>query len=291
MAPIFAFSQFSIERFLAPSDSINHKRQQGLIIGESSFAALSLLGLNQLWYKDYEQSKFHTIDDFDQWLQVDKIGHVYSSYQLGRLGANAQAWSGADQKQQLIYGATVGLGLLTVFEIFDGFSQEWGFSWGDMASNVAGTGIYVGQDLLWDEQRISLKYSFHQTEFAEQRPEILGNGLAQEFIKDYNGQTYWLSANIHSFSRQSKIPNWVNIALGYSAKGMLTGDNESVNGMFVEQERRRQYFISMDIDFTRIKTKSHFLRTVFDLLNTLKMPLPTVEFNEERGIKLHAIYF
>ena len=106
----------------------------------------------------------------------------------------------------------------------DGFSEEWGFSWTDMAANAAGTGLYVGQQLLWEEQRILLKYSFHRTQFAKQRPNILGNGLSEEFLKDYNGQTYWLSANINSFLKTESIPNWLNVAFGYGAEGMLTGE-------------------------------------------------------------------
>ena len=68
----------------------------------------------------------------------------------------------------MIYGATAGLTFLTAIEVLDGFSDEWGFSLGDFAAN-AGTGFLVGQELLWKEQRIVLKYSFHQTGYAKIR--------------------------------------------------------------------------------------------------------------------------
>ena len=286
-----SFSQSKINDFLKPSDTLNKSRRKTVVISEASVAALTLVGLNQLWYADYPKSKFHTLNDNSEWLQMDKLGHVYSSYQLGRVGANMLAWSGVSKKDQLIYGSTIGFAFLTVVEVFDGFSEEWGFSWGDMAANAIGTGFYVGQELLWDEQRITLKYSFHQTQYAQQNPDKLGGGLSQEFLKDYNGQTYWLSLNLHSFFKDSKIPKWLNVAFGYGADGMISGNNETNNEATVYQEPYRQYYFSLDVDLTRIKTESHVLRTVFDVFNLIKIPFPTMEFNDKNGIKLHAIYF
>ena len=286
-----SFSQSKFESFLTPSDTLNTVRRNGVIITEATLGGLTLLGLNQLWYKDYPQSSFHTLNDNDEWLQMDKLGHMFTAYQLGRIGANVLNWSGVREKDQLIYGAGLGFVFLTTIEIFDGFSEEWGFSWGDMAANAMGTGLFVGQELLWKEQRFTLKYSFHQTHYAPQRPDKLGNGFFEELIKDYNGQTYWLSINLHSFFKQSKIPKWLNLALGYGADGMLTGRNESTDVVFSDQNRIRQWYLILDVDLTKIKTNSHLLRSLFDVFNVLKVPFPTVEFNEKNGIKLHPVYF
>ncbi|WP_417238171.1 DUF2279 domain-containing protein [Bizionia sp.] len=284
-------SQSALNSFLKPSDTLNKPRRNAVIISEAALGTVSLLALNQLWYADYPRSNFHTLDDNSEWLQMDKLGHVYSAYQLGRVGAHILNWSGVRKKDQLVYGGTLGFTFLTAVEVLDGFSDEWGFSWGDMAANAAGTGLFIGQELLWDEQRITMKYSFHRTQYATQRPDKLGDGLAEEFLKDYNGQTYWLSFNIHSFFKHSKIPTWINVAFGYGADGMLTGSNETVNGMFQNQNRVRQFYLSLDVDLTRIKTNSHVLKTVFDILNTIKIPFPAMEFNEENGIRVHGIYF
>lgn len=286
-----AFSQSKLETFLKPSDTLNIPRRDAVFITEASLATLSLIGLNQLWYAEYPQSNFHTIDDNDEWLQMDKLGHVFSSYQIGRIGANVLEWSGESEKNQLIYGSTLGFGFLTTVEVFDGFSEEWGFSWGDMIANASGTGLYIGQELLWEEQRITLKYSFHQTKFASQRPDKLGNGFAEELLKDYNGQTYWLSANLHSFFKDSNIPKWLNVAFGYGADGMLTGKSEPINNLVISPKRYRQYYLSFDIDLTKIKTNSHVLKSVFDVLNLIKVPFPTLELNGKNGLKAHFIYF
>lgn len=286
-----SFSQTQRESFFKPSDTLHKSRRNAIVITEAALGSLSLIGLNQLWYQDYEQSKFHSFNDNNEWLQMDKIGHVFTSYQLGRVGANLLNWSGVSENNQLIYGSTLGFTFLTTVEVFDGFSKEWGFSWGDMLANASGTGLYVGQQLLWKEQRMTLKYSFHQTKYAKQRPDQLGDGFLEELLKDYNGQTYWLSCNVRSFFKNSKIPKWFNIAFGYGADGLLSGHNEDVNNLLITQNRTRQFYLSFDVDLTKIKTKSHLLRSIFDVLNVIKLPFPALEFNGKNGIKLHGVYF
>ncbi|WP_431109533.1 DUF2279 domain-containing protein [Winogradskyella poriferorum] len=283
------FAQSKINQFLKPSDSLNISRRNTVLISEVSLATTALIGLDQLWYADYPRSKFKTINDSGEWLQMDKLGHVFSSYQLSRIGANTLNWAGVGKINQIIYGSALGLGFLTVVEVMDGFSEEWGFSWTDMAANTLGTGLFVGQELLWEEQRILLKYSFHQTRYAKQRPDKLGGGLAEEFLKDYNGQTYWLSANINSFLKIDGFPNWLNLAFGYGAEGMLTG--EPNDPFFINQNRTRQYYLSLDIDLSRIKTKSHVLKTIFDVLNVIKVPFPALELNSKGRLKMHYFYY
>ncbi len=283
------FSQSGINQFLKPSDSLNKPRRNSVVISETTLATATLIGLNQLWYADYPRSSFKTIDDSSGWLQVDKLGHAFSAYQLTSFGASTLNWAGVRKKDQLLYGSILSLGFLTAVEVMDGFSEEWGFSWTDMAANAAGTGLYVGQELLWDEQRILLKYSFHRTQYAQQRPDKLGNGLAEEFLKDYNGQTYWLSANINSFLKIDGVPNWLNFAFGYGADGMLTG--EPNDPLFLNQNRTRQYYLSLDVDLSRIKTNSNLLKTIFSVFNVIKVPFPTLEFNSNGRVKMHYLYF
>ncbi|QXP78350.1 DUF2279 domain-containing protein [Winogradskyella sp. HaHa_3_26] len=283
------YSQSKFNQFLKPSDTLNKSRRNTVFITEASLATITLIGLNQLWYADYPRSNFKVLNDSEEWLQMDKMGHMFSSYQLGRLGSNTLKWAGVSKKDQLIYGSTLGFGFLTAVEVLDGFSEEWGFSWSDIAANTLGSGLHIGQELLWDEQRLVLKYSFHQTEFAKQRPNKLGSGITEEFLKDYNGQTYWLSANINSFLKTETIPNWLNLAFGYGADGMLTG--EANDPLFLNQNRKRQYYLSLDIDLSRIETNSHFLKTLFDVFNVIKIPFPTIEMNDDGRVKWHYIYF
>ena len=285
-------AQSKLESFLTPSDTLNKNRQNTVIITEAALASATLIGLNQVWYADYPKSDFHFINDNDEWLQMDKIGHFYSAYHLGRFGAEALNWSGASPKKQLIYGAGLGFAFLTAVEVLDGYSAEWGASSGDIIANATGTALYVSQELLWKEQRITPKFSFHTTSYAKLRPDVLGNSLNEQILKDYNGQTYWLSANLHSFAKQSKIPRWLNVAFGYGGEGMISGNNQNeIRDSLQNPERLRKIYLSFDVDFTKINTKSHFLKTVFSVFNTIKIPAPTLEYTANKGFKAHLFYF
>ncbi len=287
-----AFSQNSIDTFLKPADSLNLNRKKTVILTETIIGTASLVGLNQLWYTDYPRSKFHFINDNAEWLQMDKLGHSYSSYHLGRFGAELLQWSGASQKEQLIYGAGLGFTFLTAVEVLDGYSSQWGASIGDVIANASGTALYVTQELIWKEQRIIPKFSFQKSPYASLRPNTLGSTWQEQILKDYNGQTYWLSINLKSFAKASKIPKWLNIALGYGADGMISGNGEIPDNLVgFQTTKKRQFYLSLDVDLTKIDTKSPVLRTLFSVFNTLKIPSPTLEYTENNGVKGHFIFF
>ena len=288
---IFLFtinSQGQNSSFFKKSDTLNIKRRNTVIIAETTLAVGTLIALNQLWYSNHPKSSFHFKNDNHQWKQMDKIGHVMTSYYVGKTGMNALDWAGVSKKNQLIYGATFGFTFLTAVEVLDGFSQKWGASWGDILANASGTGLLVGQELLWEEQRIILKYSFSQTDFANKRPNVLGENYLQQALKDYNGQTYWLSANIWSFNKESNFPKWLNVAFGYGAHGMLYGVTPN---SLVSQDPYRQFYLSLDVDLTKIKTNSKFLKTLFATINFIKIPAPTLEYNRKENFKFHFLHF
>lgn len=278
-------SNYSQATFWKKSDSLNLKKRKTLVISGSTAYAVSMIALNQLWYAKYPKSNFHTINDTKEWLQMDKMGHAMTSYYVGKIGMNLINWTGDSKKNQILYGATLGFVFLTTVEILDGYSKEWGFSTGDMIANASGTALLIGQELLWQEQRIQFKYSFHQTKFASQRPELLGANLMEQTLKDYNGQTYWLSTNLWSFAKESKLPKWLNVAVGYGAENMITGFNTT------NDTRYRQFYLSLDVDLTKIKTKSKFLKTIFETINFIKIPAPTLSYSNKEKMKFHFIYF
>jgi hypothetical protein len=285
-------AQNAFNNFLKPCDSLNSKRQNSVFVSEAILASVALVGLNQLWYDDYPKSNFHFINDNNEWLQMDKVGHLYASYHLGRFGAEALNWSGASKESQLIYGAGIGFAFLTAVEVMDGYSTEWGASSGDIIANATGTAIYVSQELLWKEQRIIPKFSYHKTQYSDFRPDVLGSTFPEQILKDYNGQTYWFSANLYSFFKGTKIPKWLNLALGYGAEGMIRGNGANLAPISGQNlEKSRQFYLSLDLDLTKIETKSHFLKTFFSVFNTLKIPAPTIEYSAHSGFKCYAFYF
>ena len=167
-----------------PIDSVQLKKNLSIVFGtEAVLYAGSMSGLYFLWYAGYPQSSFHFYNDNAEWLQMDKAGHAASAYNVGMLGYEALRLAGWDEKRSLIYGGPIGFVFLSTVEIFDGLSDGWGFSWGDMAANAIGTGLFMGQQALWHEQRISMKYSYHNTQFAQYRPDLLGSNLPEKNAK------------------------------------------------------------------------------------------------------------
>lgn len=276
-------------------DTLIKKRLYTVLGVQGITYAGSIALLYQAWYKDYPQSSFHWINDNDEWMQMDKIGHATTSAHLGMLGYETYRWAGVSRKKAIWIGGSAGFIYLTVIEILDGFSAQWGASSGDVIANAAGAGLFIGQQLGWKEERLKLKWSYHPTEYAQYNPEQLGKTNAQSVLKDYNGQTYWLSGNIKSFlPKSSKFPRWINVAVGYGAEGMLgaKGNPSEIDGQPVPPyDRYRQFYLSFDVDMSRIKSKSSFVRFLLVGLNFVKIPFPTLEFNKYDKVKFHWMYF
>ncbi len=281
--------------FWTPSDSL-HMPRAVVVVGAGAVGFTgAMIGLNSLWYANQPRSSFHFFNDNADWLQMDKAGHAYSGYQLSRLSFEALSWSGVRSNNAAWMGTGFGMLFLTGIEVLDGFSEEWGFSTGDVVANVAGGGLFLSQQLLWEEQRIALKFGFAPSGLAHYRPETLGNNTIEQFFKDYNGQTYWLSVNPASFRNgPRKLAPWLNVAFGYSGTGMLGGShNPEVNaaGEFLPtMARERQFLLSLDVDLTRIPTRSGFLKTLFSVVNVLKVPAPAVELRSG-SLQWHWMYF
>ena len=276
-------------------NGLNKKRLTAVLTTEAALYAGSMTGLYFLWYSDYPQSNFHFKNDNKDWLQLDKMGHITTAYHVGMLGYEALKWTGIDNKKALWYGGSLGFLFLTTVEVFDGFSTEWGASWGDVAANAFGTAFFIGQQALWNEQRILIKYSYHNTKYAKYRPDLLGSNTLESMLKDYNGTTFWMSGNIHAFlNPESKFPKWLNIAFGYGANGLL-GSRYNATHYNGEQlpyfDRVRQYYLSADIDLSRIPVKNKTLKFVLKTLNFIKIPLPTIEYNSANKWVFHAFYF
>lgn len=276
----FSIVQGQVSAQSMTTDSLNKNRLKWVVGTEAALYTGTMLGLNELWYKDYPRSSFHHFDDNSEWLQMDKVGHVVTSYYVGLAGMEALRWAGVDDRKSRWWGGGLGWIFLGSVEVLDGFSAEWGFSSGDVLANSLGTGLLVAQDALWSEQRIVLKFSFKQSPYSSLRPGTLGEGFNEEVLKDYNGQTYWMSANIHSFLDESnRFPKWLSLGVGYGVDGLISADSDwtIIQGdLSRTYDRQRQYYFGPDIDLWRIHTDKKGLKTVFKVLGFIKLPLPAL---------------
>ncbi len=251
--------------------------------------AATYVALDQVWYAQYDRTPLHGFNDGSEWMQMDKAGHVFSAYTLGGWGHALVKGCGASSRTARWAGGTLGLAFLTGVEVLDGTSSGWGFSWWDMAANTIGTGLFIGQDALWGEQRIRMKFSAHHTEYAAVRPDLLGSATVERYLKDYNGQTIWLSGNIEPFA-PGCFPPWLNIAVGYGAEGMVDAHPQEGEGL-PGLEPYRQFYLSPDLDLTRIRTRSKYVRSILFVLNSIKIPAPALEFQGNGRVVGHWLYF
>ncbi len=261
-----------------------------------------MVGLNAAWYSNYDRGSFHTFNDNAEWLQVDKVGHLYSAYIESRTSMEVWRWSGIDRKKRIWYGGLSGAVFQTAVEVLDGFSNEWGWSWGDFGANILGSGTLIAQELAWNDQRIQIKFSTHKENYGggdlnNRANKIFGKSFNERLIKDYNAQTYWASVNLKSFLPKSNVPPWLSLAVGYGAQGMLgarenigKNDDGSIYFSRTDVQRYRQWYLSPDIDFTKIPTNKNGLKVLFKVLSAFKFPAPSLEFSRGK-FSFNAIHF
>ena len=266
--------------------AINKKRVRVLTIGGTVAYGATLAGLSHLWYADSESQSFRFFNDNAEWNQIDKAGHFFSSFYFSYGTSRALQWCNVPQKKSDLIGSLVGFGVMLPIEILDGFSDAYGASTGDLIANAAGAAFYFGQTALWDEVRIHPKFSFHQTEYAGLRPDLLGENFSSEILKDYNGQTFWLSVDMDKFL---KFPKWLNLAAGYGAEGMIYArDYQNLEKGYPKPYR--QLYLSIDFDLRAIKSRSKVVNTLIFFASMIKIPAPTLEFSN-RGVKFRPMYF
>ncbi|MDQ6815678.1 MAG: YfiM family protein [Bacteroidota bacterium] len=285
------------------NESLNKKRVKMVAAANIIGYGGTMIGLYSDWYSNYPQSNFHFFNDNNEWKQVDKAGHAYSAYIEAYGSMEMWRWTGMSRRKSAWIGGVSALAYQSIIETLDGFSTEWGWSWGDMGANVLGTGLFIGQELAWNEQRVKYKFSFHKKTYGSpdltsRANDIYGSSWTERMIKDYNGQTYWLSANLKSFMPQSNLPSWLSVAFGYGADGMFGAESnigKDKNGSIIfdrsDIARYRRYYISPDIDLTKIKTHSKFLKLALGALNAFKFPLPSIEYNSKGEFAFHLIHF
>lgn len=260
----------------------------------SAYYASSLLILGNTWYRGRAVVPFHFYNDNSAYLQVDKLGHAVGSWVYSYVGYRYLLQRGHTRKQALLFGGTLGLVLQTPVEIMDGIHEGYGFSWGDMAANAAGSAFVLGQELLFNEQVAMQKFSYRPSGYAADANGYLGKTAVDRLFTDYNGHTYWISLPARKLWRDERIPSWLNIAAGYSANGMY-GEfiNAAVHdGIALPQSvRHRQFLFSLDADWRRVEAESPLARGLLKGLTFAKLPFPAIEYNSMGQWKAYWLYF
>lgn len=221
------------------------------------------------WWSD-GTSKFHFYYDPGYAVNVDKIGHIYGGILFAECFGVGLKWAGFDNEASLLYGAVFSTLVYTGVEVKDGFAPGWGFDFGDIGGSAFGSFYPYMQEKFSFLRNFNFKWSYypsHSTFYRNMNKESQNN---QFFNDDYEGQTFWVSADIKNLlpdKINSIFPDFLNLACGISVENL---DDPA--------KRSRVFIISPDIDISKLfKTDSEFLNTVFHLLNYIHIPLPAIQ--------------
>ena len=264
-------------------------------IGVPSAAIISLVGINEVWYKNYARSDFHYFDDLKEWNGMDKVGHACTSYHLNKVSHTL--FEKNHIKNPLLKSSIYTFGYMLGVELLDGYSTEWGFSIYDVIGNGLGTFLYSIQESKLNSQPFKIKFSSTKTAYATCRPSLLGENRLQQIFKDYNGQTYWVTFNYNELSNKKiKIFEYVDFAFGYSVDGFTGGHNNpeitSCNCAISEcnnLRRTSQFIFSLDLNTSKIKNNHPIIGKFLLPFDIIKIPFPAIILNNSKNFRL--IYF
>lgn len=235
------------------------------------------------WYGGQLETPFHFFDDLAEWCQVDKWGHFFAAFQLAALVARLLGWTGMDKSMAASRAAGVSFLMMAGVEVGDGFSTGYGASVYDLLANGAGVLAWFLQSKFLGRVRWLPKFSFHFTQWAMQRPSLLGDHWLSQIIKDYNGQTYWVTVPV----LKGRL-SWLCLSVGYGAEGMIHGRLEENLASGLTTHRR--ILLSLDVAPNGPFFDTGPGRWIMPLLHGCKLPAPTLEISEN-GIRFHWIYF
>jgi len=113
--------------------------------------------------------------------------------------------------------------------------------------------------------------------------------VPERWLKDYNGQTYWLCTDVGAFLKpDNRWPRWLQPAVGYGGQDMVYNDDGTNAAAGLRPYR--QFYLSLDVDLRRIPTRSALLKRVFYTLSIFHLPAPALEFNGRNGFQFHGLY-
>jgi uncharacterized protein YfiM (DUF2279 family) len=309
---------------LTPADSLHRPRVRAAAIGAGIAYPVAMTGLWQAWYANYPTGRFRVFNDMQEWGQMDKMGHWFSTYQEARLGWNLARWAGFSNRRSAWIGFGLGQLVQTSFEVMDGFSEQWGFSWGDVGFNTLGAAMFTAQQIAWKEQRVTMKMSGWPVRYddtaiepyrgtgppvtlSQRAADLYGTGPINLFLKNYNTLVVWTSVNPRSFmpEKAAWMPRWLNVAVGMGADNLFAGfgyewqadkncqgpDCTAYRVDPAAYPRTRQWMLSLDVDLTRIPVKNRYLRTLLHTVNIFKVPAPALVWSDRGRMRFYPVYF
>ncbi len=147
---------------------------------------------------------------------ADKLGHAFSFYVSTRLLTSAlDKWAGRERDDAIWLAGLTSAGVSLAVEVFDGYTQQYGFSKADLAMNLVGigAGMLLESSPKWDDI-IDLRWQYWRSADAK----WLGE---RDPIADYSGHTYLLVLKASGFETLRSNPwlRFLELQAGYGSRG------------------------------------------------------------------------
>jgi hypothetical protein len=248
-----------------PEDWLTKERKV-LLLNGGAVAAIMVYGLVN-W--DYFQGSAKSAPEgwFGRTTKsggADKLGHLWSTYAASHLLAHLyRDWGYSDAEANGL-GALSALGVQTMMELGDAYSGDFGFSYEDMAMNVAGAGAaYVLGRYPALKSKLDLR--------VEYKPDSLGD-LTGDIFTDYENQRYLLALKLDGFEMfEDSYLGYLEFHVGYFTRGY---DPFPQGG---SDARRRSLYVGVGVNVTKL------VRMVADtaVFNYIQMPYTSIRADSD----------
>ncbi|MEI8133584.1 MAG: DUF2279 domain-containing protein [bacterium] len=226
----------------------------GIASGLMAGSFVGLYFIEKSWWPDSDRTAFHIQDDPDYEKNYDKFGHGFGAYYTSHFFQEAFAWSGIDSSQSYLLGAVCGAMYEFYVEIEDGFGKSWGFSPGDAKADLIGASFFLLRNRVDFFRNFQYKWLYYPNADSL----YFASHSTYNPIDDYEGQSYWFTADIHRMLPESwkdYWPMWLNLAFGIGGIGLETFDTNSPTGNPYDN-RHKAYYLSLDFDMEKIIPES-----------------------------------
>lgn len=172
---------------------------------------------------------------------VDKVGHAFisaviSDYFTDRIRQSSSSPQGAAETAALL-----SFGVMSVVEVFDGFSGDHGFSYEDMVANSLGIGFsYLKNTIPGLREKIDFRQEYLPTRYTTGFQPFLG----------YEGKKFLLALKLSGFEAFQDTPmRYVELHAGYYARGF------SAKARRAGARKRRTPYFAIGINLSELLLK------------------------------------
>jgi hypothetical protein len=165
---------------------------------------------------------------------MDKIGHTFSTYAMADVLHQSIRAKATDPQHAELTAGLLSMSLATYIEVFDGFSDQHGFSYEDLLMNGLGAGFSVLRNSVPGmAEKVDFRLQYLPSPYDTFNP-----------LGDYRGQKYLLAVKFAGFEMFRESPlRYIELHGGYGARGFTI--DERRDG--VRQERNLYLGIGVNL--------------------------------------------